>query len=185
MKKIIAIAVAVITTVSAFAQKEAGSFSVTPKVGVNFATVMDDNNSKMKADVTVGAEVDYLFTTKFALSAGVLYSGQGAKIESDYGNYKGHLNYLNVPILANFYVAQGFALKAGVQPGFLLSAKSEGIDIKSNINSVDLSIPVGLSYEIYKIVVDARYNVGVTKINKKGDRYQRNSVIQITLGYRF
>ena len=59
----------------------------------------------------------------------------------------------------------------------------EEID-KKNFESFDLSIPIGLSYETDNIVIDGRYNLGVTKVNKVGDS-SKNSVIQFTLGYKF
>ena len=54
----------------------------------------------------------------------------------------------------------------------------------------DFSVPVGLSYEISDAVIDARYNIGVTKVNKddihgfcfKDPR--RNSLIMLTIGYK-
>ena len=49
--------------------------------------------------------------------------------------------------------------------------------------TMDLSIPVGLSYQINNFVIDGRYNWGVTKIAKESDC--KNSVFQITLGYKF
>ncbi len=55
------------------------------------------------------------------------------------------LDYLNIPITANFYVLQGLALKTGVQLGFLLSAKAESLDVKDAYESVNFSIPIGLS----------------------------------------
>ena len=35
------------------------------------------------------------------------------------------LDYINVPVLANFYVAKGFAFKVGVQPSFLVNDKAK------------------------------------------------------------
>ena len=106
-----------------------------------------------------------------------------------------NLGYLNIPIVANYYFAKGWAVKAGIQPGFLLSAKAkvDGVgatesadtDFKSDCKSFDLSIPLGLSYEYEQIVFDARYNLGVTKVNKEGDNSSKNSVIQFTVGYKF
>ncbi len=61
------------------------------------------------------------------------------------------------------------------------AAKAEGIDSKAK--KFDLSIPVGLSYEISNVVLDARYNWGLTKIVSNSD--SKNSVFQITLGYKF
>lgn len=90
---------------------------------------------------------------------------------------------MNVPVLANVYVVPGLAVKLGVQPGFMVDK-----DNMDDVNTFDLSIPVGLSYEYKNVVLDARYNWGVTKINKHSvdgadDNY--NSVFQITLGYKF
>ena len=45
------------------------------------------------------------------------------------------------------------------------------------------AIPVGVSYEYESFVVDARYNIGVTKALKDAD--SRHSVFSITLGYKF
>ena len=52
-----------------------------------------------------------------------------------------------------------------------------------NVNKVDLTIPVGLSYEFCNVVVDARYNWGLTKVIK--EQKVRNSVFQFTVGYKF
>ena len=54
---------------------------------------------------------------------------------------------------------------------------------------MERSIPIGVSYEFPNhIVVDARYNWGLTKINKEkdfGDKNMKNSVFLITCGYKF
>ena len=87
------------------------------------------------------------------------------------------LDYINVPVLANVYVAPGLAVKLGLQPGFLVSDNSIGT------KSFDLSIPVGLSYEFNNFVIDGRYNLGAIKIWEPSD--SKNSVFQVTLGYKF
>lgn len=99
-------------------------------------------------------------------------------------------DYINVPILANVYVAKGLAVKAGIQPGFNISAKAKvasgGTSIEGDLDgekSVDFSIPIGLSYEFNGFVIDGRYNFGVTKIMDGADC--KNSVFQFTVGYKF
>ena len=52
-----------------------------------------------------------------------------------------------------------------------------------NVNTFDFSIPIGLRFEFSNVVIDARYNIGITKIEKDGK--ERNSVFQFTLGYKF
>lgn len=51
-------------------------------------------------------------------------------------------NYLNIPILANFYVLDKLAFKVGVQPGIFLSAK-----IKDNSSGNDETVSVS---DLYK-----------------------------------
>ena len=95
--------------------------------------------------------------------------------------------------MANVYVTKGLAVKLGIQPGFKVSSA-----IKSELNtsigstsgtkdieakSVDFSIPVGLSYEYNNFQLDARYNWGLSKVFENSDA--KNSVFQITLGYKF
>ena len=122
-----------------------------------------------------------------------MYSQQGVAYDVT-GTNKLNLNYLNIPVLANFYVYKDLALKVGIQPGFRLTAtkKTESgnvkteTDVKDGVEGFDLSIPMGASYEYRNFVLDARYNLGVTKILKGADaRSSRNSVFMITLGYRF
>jgi hypothetical protein len=42
---------------------------------------------------------------------------------------------------------------------------------------------MGISYEFSDFVIDARYNLGLTKTNKEGDKSIKNSVFMLTLGY--
>ena len=99
------------------------------------------------------------------------------------------MDYINIPILANFYVAKNFAIKFGIQPAFNVNAKGKeeayGISVEYDINGIksfDFSIPVGVSYEFKNLQLDARYNWGLTKIADESDC--KNSVFQITLGYK-
>ena len=55
----------------------------------------------------------------------------------------------------------------------------------SHYNIFDLSIPIGLSHEFSRVVIDVRYLLGLTKVNKDGDKTCRNSVVLITTGYKF
>ena len=190
MKKLFLAVVAMMVSATTFAQNEVGQLTIQPKVGVNIANITDADGADPRIGLAAGAEFEYGLTDNIGLSAGVLYSMQGVKTTIVDADCTLKLDYLNVPILANFYVAKGFAVKLGVQPGFKLSSKakvkgsgaSKEVDV-DGIKSVDLSIPVGLSYQYQNIVFDARYNWGVTKIVDDAD--SKHSVFQITVGYKF
>ena len=190
MKKLLILAIVALASLTASAQQEVGTWSVTPKVGFNLATVTD-TDAGMKFGVVTGADLTYQLQEKFAISAGAFYSMQGAKYKHDGITDTWKLDYINVPVLANFYVIPGLAIKAGIQPGFNLSHKfkreSQGNSGEGDIDhfkSFDLSIPIGASYEISDFVIDARYNFGLTKLWDVTGSSSKNSVIQVTVGYK-
>lgn len=185
MKKIMIIAAMMVATLTASAQQATGSFTLIPKAGINLANVAGDvSGNSIKVGLVAGAEGMYQVSPLVGLSAGLLYSMQGCEGE---GSAKANYDFLNIPVLANFYVAPNFALKIGIQPAIPVSAKEKNdkieIDVKDGMQSVTFDVPIGASYEYSNFVFDARYNLGIAKINK-GNGSVRNSVIQITVGYK-
>ena len=209
MKKLILLAVvAMMATVSVNAQRT----FVKPMVGATFSKFTSVDDSKFKVGAVGGMEVGYYVSDPFALTAGLLVSLQGCAIKDNefFKDVNTTMTYLNIPILANYYIAPGLAIKAGIQPGFLLGQKTKGsarivlydnrlyddiqwedIDYSETdgLRKLDISIPIGLSYEISDFVIDARYNLGVTEIiDDHGllDNYDKskNSVFMLTLGYK-
>ena len=107
------------------------------KVGLNVSSMSDLDDSNSKPGFTAGVFADYRFNDWFALSADLLYSREGTTIKSDGYKQTMKSNYLNIPILANFYVLDKLAFKVGVQPGIFLSAK-----IKDNSSGNDETVSV-------------------------------------------
>jgi len=193
MKRLMIVAVMMAMTIATSAQNEEDQFTVKPMVGMNIANITNIDGSS-RLGLAIGAEMEYGLSSRFGITAGLLYSMQGEEQELDYryvdGKLKYNLGYLNVPILANFYVMPGLAIKAGLQPGFCVDKKfkasAEGVSLDqdiSGVQTVDLSIPVGVSYEVNRFVVEARYNWGLTNIFDDNTSY-RNSVFMISLGYK-
>lgn len=192
MRKVLLVAAMMMASVATFAQNAVGQWTIQPKVGLNIADFQKADNSKVRCGVAVGAEVEYGVSDIFGLSFGALYSMQGSK--SDEGDLTFKADYINVPILANVYVAKGLAVKLGLQPGFNINnsatASANGVTgtvdgnrIGLEAKTIDLSIPVGLSYQYNNFVIDGRYNWGLTKVYDGED--VKNSVFQITVGYKF
>ena len=198
MKKLMMIAAMMIAAVSANAQNEVGQITLQPKVGINIARITGDGDIKSKVGLIAGVEAEYGISENFGLAFGAVYSQEGAK--TNYVDAEGegasaylvrdakwNLDYINVPILAQYYPIKGLAIKAGAQFGFNVRHKVSADGDKGNIEGVksfNFSIPVGLSYEYEKFVLDARYHIGLTKIFKDADK-GRNSTFSITIGYKF
>lgn len=190
MKKFLASALMLLAaSTTTFAQHSVGSFSLQPKAGISIADMTDTQGTTSRIGFVGGLEGEYQASDIFSLSLGVNYSQEGFKMKNSDNKIK--LDYINVPILANVYLTKGLAVKVGVQPGFNVgnSVTVDGNTMSSSkkdydgIKSVALSIPVGLSYEISNVVLDARYNWGVTKAFDGLD--SKNSVFQVTIGYKF
>ena len=188
MKKFMLIAALMVASLSASAQ---GVF-IKPMAGATLTTLTGDvSDLKMKLGFTGGAEVGYQFKEAIALTAGALYTMQGAKFDSEYTKYNINLDYLNVPIMLAVYPVKGFGIKAGAQFGFLLNAKEGDHDIKDLYKKSTFSIPVGLSYEFEETSVDLRYNIGLSNLVNSDYEYStysdpkiRNCVIMLTIGYK-
>ena len=206
MKKILMIAALMVATVSAKAQFEPGTFSLQPKVGFELTSISGDG-SKFKPGFTAGLEGQYQINNWFGLSAGVHYAMGGCKIKET--DAKFNMNYVNIPVMAKFYVTKGLSLNAGLQLGFMTSAKlanvqllggKSDIDIKDLCNKTDFSIPLSIAYEFTNgLSFEARYNAGVTNVfkddvvnaaldvvggTKRWDD-NKNEMFMITVGYKF
>ena len=210
-------------------QERVGTFSLIPKIGVSLANLSGEeiyyNNAeipakgKYNARFVGGAEAVYQMLPMTSISIGVGYVQQGCRfsdfevgnpetISENWDDGRSKLDYIQCPLTINQYIADGLAVKAGIQLGFLLNSdysfsltpikhfpdgsieygKTEDmtIDQKDVMRSVDVSIPVGLSYEYLNVVLDARYHFSLTDIYKdKSWPSEKNKVFTITVGYKF
>lgn len=209
------------TLFSAVIYAQTPDIKIGAKAGVNFANFSGDAvDTKMKTGFHVGGLVEIFINEKFSVQPELLYSSQGAKLETERLElYEGAnrlngkidqkmtLDYINVPIMAKYYVAEGFSIQAGPQVGFLVKAETvlktsasinginlplpselnETTDIKDEVKPVDFGLNFGVGYELpLGIFIDARYNLGLSKLPE--DNYSdkvKNTVIQISIGYKF
>ena len=81
MKKIIAMAALVLSSVGAFAQYSAGDFTLQPKVGLNCSSLTEDD-ADYKAGFVGGLELEYHVSPLIGISGGLLYSIQRCKTKN-------------------------------------------------------------------------------------------------------
>lgn len=202
MKRLMIAATTLLLSVCTNAQNDVGGWSLQPKAGINLATMTNDDEAKTRIAFVAGAELEYQATPMLSVSAGALYSQQGSDADGQGMNGTVKMDYVNIPILANYYVTKGLAVKVGIQPGFLVNDKvkvsANGVSaevglkdaykaagIDADISSFDLAIPLSISYEFNHVVLDARYNLSLTKAISAYGESTKHSVFQITLGYKF
>lgn len=190
MKKLILLAACALFAASASAQVSVNDFEFGIKGGFNLSTITKSDAST-KASFYVGGLAEYRFNSFVGLQAEVVYSRQGAYDKTDGTKTWIRRNYLNVPILAKLYLLDRLNFVTGPQVGFGLNGRvkvKEGSNsVKSDLagtKGVDFSWALGLSYTVWgNIDVEARYNVGLSKMFKEGKN--KNGVFQLGVAYRF
>ncbi|WNM19005.1 porin family protein [Flavobacterium capsici] len=160
MKKIIL----TIAAVFAFGVASAQDLKYGAKAGLDLLSAKYDGAGSVSATgFYVGGFVEFGIADKFALQPGVNYHA-ASKEGVDF-------NYISIPVLAKYNVAEKFNLLAG--PSLFYSMDSEDND-KTRFN-----LDLGASYDITEnLFVDPRYSLGLT-----GD--VKVSHFLIGLGYRF
>jgi hypothetical protein len=158
------------------------------KGGVNFANIKDDA-ADSKADSKTGFHLGGLahihLNRSWAIQPEIVYSTQGA----EYNSGKLKLNYINVPVLAQYMFGDGFRIETGPQLGILTTSSykvgNSETDI-DNFSNADFSWAFGASYLTHSGVgIDARYNLGVTDVTKSSSTDFMNRVWQVGLFYQF
>lgn len=234
MKKLVIIMLALLAiSQNSTAQTFGGETKIFPMVGLTLSKMNNDIiltdagngqageiKPKYKFGITAGAEVRHRFNNNdFGFSAGLLYSMYGTKY-SDYTysneqyynkitDSKQTLHYLTIPVTVIYYFGNsGFSIKAGVQAGYLLSAKGSGDYENGTVENgqyipdaeqsgedsntttdifkrFDIGIPVGVTYEYKNISIDLRYLFGLKNLYKYYDERIRNRSLSLTIGYGF
>lgn len=196
-----------LSALSLQAQKsEVGKLSVIPFVGINSSNISSNDayylvnvyapvitpviKSKGKIGLTAGVAAEYRYSLPLSTSVSVGYSRGGYRYTEGV-RMRCHLDFLNLALLENLYIADGLALKAGVQFDYLMGGKYKYDEFPTEDISYDLFrrwnfvIPVGISYEYQRFMLDLRYNFGISDMNKILDGTQRSKGFVMSLGYRF
>jgi opacity protein-like surface antigen len=205
MKKIMLTAAAVMAF--AFSNAQETKFGV--KGGINLHTITGDVSEDVSSKVgfQIGGFAEFKLSDKFAIQPELLFSTQGAKLETSEPEFgisseqKLNLTYLNIPVMAKFYATEKFSLEAGPQVGFLLSAKSKyeatfdgetesgDEDVKDTLESIDFGVNFGAGYDFTEnLSAGLRYNLGLSNIAKTeddNDAKVKNSVFSLSLAYKF
>ena len=214
MKKIFLILFVFLLSYGGVRAQEAFIFGI--KGGVNFANLGGDfdYDTKSKTGFHLGLVAEFPLTERFSLQPEVLYSSQGTKMDmsgTEFGmpysmESTATLDYINVPVLAKFYVFEGLSLELGPQIGFLVKAEDEYSfsfdgetesgtdDIKEDLKSTDFGLAAGVGYKLTQgIFFNARYILGLSDI--QGDEgfdgefdedvSIKNNVFQFSVGFMF
>ncbi len=208
MKKLFLTAAAVFALTAVNAQ----DITFGAKVGVNLANAdAGDFDTDAVTSFHIGVTAELPISDKFSVQPELLYSIQGASltetITEDKYEYLYKLNFINLPIMAKYYVTQGLSLEAGPQIGFLVKAEVETdftdsddssnnvsitTDSKDYYKSIDFGFNIGAGYKLESgLNFTLRYNLGLSNLSDtdhedvSDDSEWKNRVLQLSVGYTF
>lgn len=144
---LIFIALAIFTIQPLYGQLTSRNFSIGPRIGVNFSNVSNPEAANSRTGLVAGLTSTYSINEHSGLSVDLLYSGEGY----EHGETELALDYLRIPVMYNIFFGewgQRFRPKvfAGLQPGVLLAAESDGTDVKSTVKNFSFGVGAGLGF---------------------------------------
>ena len=163
------------------------------KGGVNFASVNGDDFDADEGLTSfhIGGVASIAISGFFSIQPEIVYSSQGYSFDFFDVESKVKIDYLNIPIMADFEVINGLSLQCGPQLGINLSGK---IDVNvegqsrdlDGIETLDIGAGIGAQYQLADkgLFFQARYVNGLTEIFED-DTKAKNGVISLSVGYMF
>jgi len=144
------------------------------RAGANIAKwKMDSEYSpKSKTGLEGGLRAEFPIAGKLSLMPELIYSNYGSKLELDGEDLTYRMNYISLPILVKYSLPKRISIFAGPQIGFADLKKS---DLFAVIGA-EIELGLGLS-------IGARYNHGLTKLDKDDIILARNHSFGISVGY--
>src|SRR6478736_3572467 len=105
-------------------------FSVGIKAGLNFAKLDVSNSAGQTYDSRTGYHAGAFALVKLGfigIQPELIFSRQGSQYTFNSKDYDANYDYINIPVMAKFYLPLGLNLQAGPQFGFLTKAQVETV----------------------------------------------------------
>ena len=196
MKKIIVPIIILATFGFANAQtKQKGTFEITPKIGVSsFFETNGNKNTDSNSGVEFGATIDYYFNNRWSLRSGLISNKMGSKYIYNNYKYEDKLNYLSIPINANWHFGstRKWNLNFGLSPSFPTNSTVIANNVsqqlpKNAIVSFQLGFTYGIGYKIevtkkFGILIDSQFFDGLTNIDNSNNFKITNHGYSFNLG---
>jgi hypothetical protein len=163
----------------AFNAQAQNKFALGIKLGQNFSSVNNVNVDHNAASFHIGAAAQIGLGPSFSIAPEVILTQ--TKLESNpnvlelLGNNAlkpetYHLNYLAIPILAQYKVFKSFIVQAGPQYSIFLDQKKDGIEsARLAFNSGEFAIVGGAKLDLNGFFLYGRYVIGMNNIRSAAE----------------
>jgi len=184
------------------------------KGGLNLTNLTIEGRTENSPGFHAGLFMRFPFGINFSVQPEVLYSSKGTEIKHD-EEFAGipiiegityiNMQYIDVPVMMVYTLAEGLNFKIGPYAGFILDADfathaeildfleieaEEDIDTE-HFKNIDAGLAAGIELDIGNLTLGLRYYLGLTRVAEEemaldpilGDA--GNRVLQVHVGFRF
>lgn len=178
-----------VTCLSLFFLNANGQHTLGIKGGVNIANLSGfEGNSRVSAHA--GLFLHHTINRAWCFQPELLFSGEGQRYFDNGEERTLALNYIQLPLMIQYYPSPQIYLEAGPQVGVLVSAedKSDGgahINAKEDFTTAQIALGVGLGFKASgQVIFYGRYNFGLTDVTKFDDIVDHSRVGQLGVAIR-
>jgi len=156
------------------------------KTGLNISNFTGGNADRNNLfSFHIGGFAEFELNENISLQPELLYSMQGSEVENV---VKIKVDYLVIPLMLKYYLSEKVSVEVGPQMSFLVNDIADfndnRNDAETDASSFDFGLNLGFGYNINSnLFAQVRYNYGITTVAENPDI--KNSVFQISLGYKF
>lgn len=161
---------------------QAQNFSGRLILGINGSQIDGDGMSGYyKPGLVAGGGVRFPVNSRLSIGPEIMYSMKGSKASFDQVTKQGYpriiyrVNYLDLPLVADYRISGGIQAEGGISYGRLLNAKLDNgsnlgfVDVPYLFKKSDFQILLGLKYEVFDNVwLSGRLLYSVVSTNALG-----------------
>jgi hypothetical protein len=180
----------------------------------NFQSIVQLSNgyaqTEMRSGFHAGAFLSVPVTSFFTIEPGAYYSQKGMRLTGQLSSEKldfldlratltNKAEYVDVPLLAKFYVAEGFHIYGGPQMSFLVSNKinlragvlgvnllNTDINFDNQIRKTDVGLVGGIGYRFANgLNLSGGYDYGLQTVDKSNSLNTFNRTVKVSMGFEF
>jgi hypothetical protein len=140
------------------------------KAGVNIAS-FSDFSGRSRISGHGGLFIHYTINKNWCIQPELLFTGEGQRFYSNAVEHTYALDYLQLPVMIQYYPAPNVYVEAGPQVSVLINAQDKvderngHTNVKEHFTAAQLAIGVGVGLEITEqIILYGRYNFGLTDL---------------------
>lgn len=188
----------------------AGDAAATIEDAVSLTEMFD---TRSNTGFHVGSYLEIPVGNRLVIEPALLYSRKGIRVEGrlpenlpgifDLLNVNATVtnraHYIDMPLMARFYVGEGLNLFGGPQVSYLISNRlnveagalgfnvlNEVLDIDEGFRKFDVGLTAGLGYQFANgLHINASYDFGLTSLDDQNRFDVHNRVAKVSVGYTF